>query len=306
MTFQPQHTGLYFNSQQITAAQEQRQHPALARAWEHLERGATADLLDAVLMDGLRWRLLGDDAAAERGAAQLLDIWNHDDIRQPDVLMALGQAFELLSDRPELQSDGQQWLTAYADRVRSIQPPETLSLDGFWLSALQTGAGVVLEDEALFKAGVTTFQTQIDHAIHPEGYIRFAVESKSPDSFQQQLDAVRALTLTAEAASQAGRDLWAYENRGVGVSTAAAYVLFYYYYPEKWRWGTPPSVETVELLFTHSGAFMEIVNARRGLRTIEVMLEDRRPLWDPLGGGLTTLTHGLMTPPKKKKRGLFG
>ena len=56
------------------------------------------------------------------------------------------------------------------------------------------------------------------------------------------------------------------------------------------------------MLFRRYGGYLEILNRRTGFKDLKPLLEDLRPIYDPRGGGLTTLSHGVPV----KKRGLFG
>ncbi len=62
--------------------------------------------------------------------------------------------------------------------------------------------------------------------------------------------------------------------------------------------------DEAQLLFRRYGGYLEMVNRRTGYKDLKPLLEDLRPIYDPHGGGLTTLTHGVAVKPKR--RGLFG
>jgi hypothetical protein len=173
------------------------------------------------------------------------------------------------------------------------------------LLTLEIVAAIVLDEEGRFSPAVDQFRHIIDHDIHPEGYIKpvITAEPEEQATFQDMFLTLAALTLAAEAATQAGVDLWAYEKREVGLKTVAAYLLYYYFYPEKWHWKTAPTEEETRQLFKQYGAFMEIVTYRGQPRGVEMLLDEQRPLFSGLVGGLTTLTHSKIS---KRKRRWFG
>jgi hypothetical protein len=179
-------------------------------------------------------------------------------------------------------------------------------------AALNMAAGIVLEREPIFEAGAQVYRQTIDHSVRPEGFIPRAVQVAEGQGLAHQLLSVAALVLMAEMAQHVGVDLWRYSNRGVSVLTAATYPLYYYFYPEKWPWGTEAEIreghtaleqEYATGLFRQHGGFLEMLNGRydKPLRAIRLILKDIRPVVDVYGGGLTTLTHGL-----PERSGLFG
>ena len=130
--------------------------------------------------------------------------------------------------------------------------------------------------------------------LHPEGYVREAVEAKDPHTYARQFSIACALALAAEIGTNAGVNLWAYNNRGVSAKTASAYVLYYLYYPEKWRWSEAGAL-TLEMttpMMKQQSAFMEIVHARSPLRSVDILLQQNRPLISFIAGGMTTLVYG--------------
>jgi hypothetical protein len=118
------------------------------------------------------------------------------------------------------------------------------------------------------------------------------VEAGDKRGFFRQLLTAQALVLMAEAAQHVGVDLWGYESRGVSAVTAASYLIFYYYYPQKWRWDKDLVEDDVQPLLRRHAGFLEMVYRRRPLRDFQVLLKALRPVYDVWGGGLTTLTHG--------------
>jgi hypothetical protein len=57
------------------------------------------------------------------------------------------------------------------------------------------------------------------------------------------------------------------------------------------------------LLFREHAGFLEIIaeHYKPPLKAIQMIHDDLRPIFDPFGGGLTTLTHA-----PAPRRGLFG
>jgi hypothetical protein len=117
---------------------------------------------------------------------------------------------------------------------------------------------------------------------------------------ERSVQAVTALTLMAEAAAHVGVDLWAYQVRGVSVTTAAIYPMYYFYVTDKWQWEAI-APEQVQAIYRAHGGYLEILHHRLRHKDFKPLLDELRPLYDPYAGGLTTLTHGVVV-----KRGLFG
>ena len=147
----------------------------------------------------------------------------------------------------------------------------------------------------------------INTGVHPEGYFKLLVVNATDkeSAFKDMVLACAALTLAAEAASQAGENLWQYEKRDVGLNTSVTYLVYYYFYPDKWRWGEGEmSDEYTQAIFTDIGAGLEISNRRVNPRGVELLLEDQRPFFNAYMGGLTTLSH--IKTEKPRYFGLFG
>ena len=313
--FSPPHIGLTLTEAHIQRARKHKKDAPYFLAWTHLnEREPTSDL-DSLLLTGLRYRFNADVNAGERGAMQLLQYTLESDaddrLTQLQAAFTLSQAFELLREHPAVgQPDA--WFNHYRDYIASLDQETESIVEKLWLAVVHTAAGIVLEDERLFSVGVDELIRTIDEDVHPEGYLRQAVNvHPEAQSLYNQIACVQAMTLIAEMAAHAGRDLWAYENRGVSVTTATTYPLYYYFYPEQWRWNgmefqpsTGVSEADAKAIFTENAGFLEIVNGRydKPLKAVKLMLTDLRPVYDKVGGGLTTLSHGLL----EKRRGLFG
>lgn len=320
MMFQPNHRGLYFGHDDVLRANREGGREPLVGAWALLNTAeAEAQMLPGIVRNGLRYALKGDADAGEHGIAGLLLLTTQplEDsasyLQAAATLTAIIQCFEMLRSYPDFARRGE-WLDWLFEQLSAInQPAFALAHhERLWLALVNVVSGITLERAPIFEEGVKIYQQTIDKYVHPEGYIKPAVEDhKDRDGLVRLLWSVKALVLMAEAAAHAGVDLWRYEFRGVGLITAALYPLAYYFRPEKWQWSRDPNpdaevppmtVEEVEPLFKQHGAFYEMVNRRLDKqKAVTLFLQAERPLFDPYGGGLTTLTHGIV-----KKRGLFG
>jgi len=336
--FQPEHTGLFFDAESIAIAQAQRAENALVQAaWAWLDaapgaivreghtqlkdevaqaiRKPTLTPLAGVLVDGLRYRFLNDMAGGSRAVAALREgvgLGQHDTLQAALLeAVAAAQAHEMLHDHPDMGDFAADWRRTYAERTQEMLSAEAEAgfVDGLWLMLLRIVSGVMLEDITLFQSGVDQFRQTVDTQIHVEGYLRFVEKQKSNASFRQMLLGVAALSLAAEAATRAGVDLWRYESRGVSVSTAIAYVVYYYFFPDKWRWpeASALTAEVVYGLFSQYGAFVGIAHYRTAPRFTDNLLDELAPLFSESCGGLTTLTHpgSAPAPARKKFLGLF-
>lgn len=310
-TFQPQHTGLYFGAEHIQQARRQKERPPVKEAWSLFDSLQSQDIFSGLILSGLRYRFAGD-LDAGRVAAIGLQEWDWqpggteqaaswDDLVATVILM---HAFEMARDHPAFNDMARHdWLARLAEVVAALNE-NVLEGAGYverlWLGLLNTVAGVVLEDEAAFQRGVETYRRAVREDITPDGYITQAVQGGGDTAFLRQLLVVKALVLMAEAGTLAGEDLWQYTVRGVSVTTAAVYLNYYYYFPDKWRWDGGKVPDVSGLLRQHGG-YLEILNSRIHPKDIETILYDLRPFFDVSGGGLTTLTHGAV-----QRRGWFG
>lgn len=320
--FNPPHCGLIFTDEHIKTARAHNDKPPFAPAWALLDTLEAPDDITAGLIAGWHYRLKGDVEAGERGADRLTDsLPNIPQAESPVVryraFFALSQMLELLRDVPTMARSGGMWMMTYRDFLHDLPaPPADDRIETAWHGVAQMAAGVVLEDQALFNAAVAVFKATIDEEIHPEGYFRTAVKvDPEARSLANQILGVQALVLLAEMASCAGVDLWRYENRGVSVITAATYSLYYYFYPEQWRWhggdnnnaGKGVPMDVAKPLFQESAGFVEIIAGRypKPLRAATMILRDLRPIFDPYGGGLVTLTHAQPEPETRRRRWFF-
>ncbi len=170
-----------------------------------------------------------------------------------------------------------------------------------WLAAVSMAEASLSGDDAGFQRAADVYRRVVDAHIHPEGYFKDLVDiDGASETYAAQFSATCALVLMAEMAEQIGVDLWAYHNRAVSVNTAATYTYYYYFFPETWKWEADLTRETTMGLMRRDGAFFEMVNRRAPLRGVEQLFAEQRPMFSAIGGGLTTLTHGLV-PPKKRR-----
>ena len=327
MIFNPQHIGLFFGQAAIDAALQARDKDTdvqsafqwlLANAGDVVrefkpkkgdvivQHKPQLDLLGELIEAGLRYRFLGDEARGTQAAQTLAGgIYAEGNLRvQLMHLVASAYAFEML--HPLMADDArQQWATSFADAAQTLlNAPNTAYNDKLWQMTLRIVAGVVLEDEALFTSGTEAFKEVIHTDIHPDGYIRPAVQAGTDKTFLSMTQAVTALTLAAEAAIHAGENLWEYEYREVSINTPISYLTFYYYYPERWHWYENLTEDHTRTAFDQFGAFIEIASSHRNPRGVELLLEERRPFFNTYAGGLTSLTHFNIV--RRKKFGLFG
>lgn len=301
------HFGLYFAPEHVRAARRDRDRPPLQAAWALLDGPAPAGALAAAHWDGLRHRFYDDLEAGERAVRWLEAGAGLDDLADAHfdrlgASLALAQAFEMVRDHPAMTGKTRaDWLAAFEAQLAALNavPPDSL-VEAVWLGAANAAGGVVLERRDLLEAAGDIFRQTIRDEVRPEGYLPRAVEVGDGRGLERQLLTAAGLALAAEAAAQAGLDLWGYSARGVSLVTACAYLVYYYYYPDKWRWdgGQTPDVSG---LFRRWGGFLEILNRRARPRDMRLLLDDLRPIYQLDGGGLTTLTHGV-----GQRRGLFG
>jgi hypothetical protein len=303
--FSTQHFGRYFTPAHVQAAQEQRDKPPFDAAWkvlhEHQETG-----LHASQWLGLRYRFQLDNPAGEQAVERLREFVGHGldaDMTYVDALqqtLILAHAFELVRDHPAMASVAEPLLKQYDERVRYLNQldHERTFIEQVMLGHLNLVSGIVLEREDLYRAGVETYEEVVREDIHPQGYIQRAVAANDGGGLLRQLMVVSALVQMAEADKHVGGDLWQYSFRGVSVSTAFSYLIYYYFFPEKWRWDQQVTNEP----FKEYGGFLEIVNHHAYPKDLKPILDELRPIYDVCGGGLTTLSHGMAGRPK---RGLF-
>ncbi len=293
-----QHYGLTFAPDAVNIARTHRSRPPYQAAWVQLEGTRPIhSLSDAVQWAGLRWRFLADSTtdAAIADLTQLL----HD---RPEAdaqttlyhLLTLAQAIELLRDHPSLhETQCSDWLTVFGAQVNTLTGRALPEYAAPWYTALILAAGAILEDSQHLETGAAAYRQQIE-ALHPTGYVPTLVEGGS--GFAQTVQYTAGLVLSAEIAQHVGLDLWAYANRGVSVVTAGLYPLYYFYYPEQWPWHEGLTEADTQGALRHHAGYLEMLNAQIGrpTRALDLVLDELRPIYDPVGGGLVTLTHGVM------------
>ena len=312
MTLQPQHLGLFLNADLLDAVQDQHDTDPISKALNFLKQAKPDNPLADAQLSGLRYQFLGDEDSGSHAINILQNInlnqfaSNYSEILQ-STLASLS-AVESVRQHPDMNKMGSRLDDFYQQIDALNDPPDDATLfDAFWLGALNIGAAIVFEDEALLTRGMDIYQMAIDEHIHPEGYLKGIVdEDDVTDTYRLQVLGTGALVLMAEMATLAGVDLWAVNNRGTTPITAATYVLYYYYYPDKWKWETGLTSDTTQSVIKQYGAYIEMVNRRSPLRGIDIMFDDQRPLYSLTCGGLATLTHGTTAPSKKKRWRLFG
>ena len=321
--FQPIHCGLYFTPEHIQRARDQRDTEPFRTAWAVLRQRRQVDLLALAQWQGLIYRF---DADVEAGA-RAVHILQQDDLMPSNptnnielaaAALTQAQCFEMVRDHPAL-TQPDEWMQHFRGIVENLNNASGgwLYTERVWLNALNLAAGIVLEDEPLFTQAAELFKDMIRQDVHPEGYIRKAAQGQKHESLMRMLLAAQGLMLTAEMATHAGEDLWAFNERRVSALTPMPYLLYYYYYPEKWRWdaeiegdAVPEEgdshieIEAAQALYRRHAGMWEMAQRQSGSQDRQMLLDAIRPVYDLWGGGLVTLTHG--TPEQKRKRfGLF-
>lgn len=300
-----QHFGLYFTAEHADNARKNASIEPFFTGWTRLREFHPLDLLTLAQLNGLRYRLENSDQAGVRAIELLPQI----KLEPPQAINAiastvtLAQCVEMVRDHPQFDPA---ILDTFAARVEQLlQTPLTAHYEQVWLNLLTLVAGIVLERDDLFAHAVGFYQETIRNEVHPEGYIVPDVQTKDTTSaLYRMLLSSQALILTAEAAIHAGENLWAFEHRSVSAMTPTPYLLYYYYYPEKWRWDAGLQSEDVKALYRQHAGLWDIAQRRAPSRDRKILLDELRPIYDTWGGGLTTLTHGGEVAPKR--RGLFG
>jgi hypothetical protein len=321
--FQPIHCGLYFTQEHIQQARDQQESEPFRAAWAMLHQRRQVDLLALAQWQGLLYRF-DDDAEAGARAVRILQ---QDDLMPSNpsnhielVAAALTQAqcFEMVRDHPAFTDSGE-WMQQFRGVVSEFNQSsgDWLYSEQVWLNALNLAAGIVLEDESLFAQAVEIFRNIIRHDVHPEGYIRKAAQGQRHESLMRMLLAAQGLILTAEMATHTGEDLWAFNERRVSALTPMPYLLYYYYYPEKWRWdaeiegdAVPEEgeshieIEAAQALYKRHAGMWEMAQRQSWSKDRQMLLDSIRPVYDLWGGGLVTLTHG-SAEQKRRRFGLF-
>ena len=302
--------GLYFSESDLQLARDRLDREPIRSALRLLD-SQLADRLKAAQLLALR-QLFRADSGAGDAAMELLDAQDFGGDPDPALSWLKGR-LAWLSVMAMLRNHSR-WDAVATPSLLSIVNQARQGLDSggdadplrlSWLAALSMATAVLLEDDANFRRASKIYRRLVDDHVHPEGYFKGIVDVEgAKETYAAQFSATGALVLMAEMAAQAGDDLWRYSNRAVSVKTAAAYTYYYYFFPESWRWESGLTREATMELMRREGAYYEIVNRREALRGVEQLFAEQRPMFSPFGGGLTTLTHGL-PPPKKRRWGIF-
>lgn len=295
--------GLFHRAEHLALARDNREREPVASALHLLER-RDEDPLRSAYLAALRYQMRADSPAAQTA----LDLLGKADVATGEIVdqtrcksllgwLSVAAMLRQHGDWQALQTEIMPAFVAAVSGMAAARDP----LDALWLGAAQLATGIVFAHENMTRMGAGAYRTGIDHVIHPEGFLKGIVDvDRGEPTYAKQVSGACALVIMAEMATHAGLDLWLYDNRGVTPITATVYLLYYYYYPERWRWSDGLSVEDAAAVVAREGAFIEIVNRRHPLRGIEQLLAELRPMFCASGGGLTTLTHGL-APPKKRR-----
>ncbi len=312
------HYGLYFTPAVHLDLRAVADQYYIQRAWEALEAKFSdpqTPTIDRALAGALLEKLTDQPLHTEQVASAFQQTVG---LPLPDhMLEAVGSlqtrihTLELVRGSPAISPEN--WgqsaddLTAQVDDlIRTSDSQDYIAL--LSLDALKLLAGLVLERERWFEEGKTAFIRAVEGQLRPQGFIQPAVEADrlSPlSAIERQILATRSLVLMAQAASaSANLDLWNHKVRGVSVATAAMYPIYYFYTTTQWSWDEALAPETVQDAFKRNGGWLEMAQQRLQHKDMALVLDDLRPIWDAAGGGMTTLTHGW--PSKPKRRGWFG
>ncbi|XWX04233.1 hypothetical protein VZO05_01505 [Aggregatilineales bacterium SYSU G02658] len=288
-----------------------RQKPAPTRQ----DKTATEPVLrrpttphEEMLIQAYRWRFLDDANAGAAATAALFESGYGltstetaaEGLRQWTSAV---QIADLLHAEPHFAHQAAAWYQAAHERLTALhQAAGEYLIDQAWLQLADLIWALRVDDSAARAAALDHLRRIVDE-IHPEGYVKSVLTAKESErNFQQMLELAGVLCLAAEAAERANGGLWGYQNRGVGISTAVAYVVSFYFYPQKWRWEGPLEQAFITAEFVQHGAFLEIAARRAPLRATDIVLDDLRPMFSLCFGGLTTLTHGAPAEPEPKRR----
>lgn len=303
------HFGLIFTAQDVRNAQSHRAEEPYQTAWEKFRTTTGEDIHTVTFYDALRWCIEPEEKrfgygidALRNFPVMLTELTALSDASVHILRKRFGaiQAYEMLRDHP-----------SYTDKIAQIfqdalaqweRPDIHDTVTSAWDNAVKIAAGVALEDAALIDSAVEDVKAIIE-TIHPAGYIPSIIHARPDDiqNFADTVSAVHALTLAAEAASQVGIDLWAHEKRTVSLMTAAFYPLYYYYYPEKWKWVEGLTQDYSQQIIRSAAGYLEIINRRRpNVRAVNLILKEVRPVIDLTSGGAFTLTHHPAPPPKRR------
>ncbi len=303
------HKGLFFDAVAVARVRNNAHRAPYKAALAHLADHQPTDPIAATILHGFRYQFTADTSSANQTASALIE--RNIGLQLPAnityaeacaVTIAIGHAFEMVRDHiPEDARRG--WLRLYNERLEDIRTADNTFglLDQIWRTATKIIGAIVVERGDLFVLGTDDFRRIVDNDIHPEGYFPAIVEKSEGGALLRQVMAAKGLVLAAEAANHQGVNLWDHEMRGISAKTAAIYAAAYYEYRDQWTWDTPPAADENEAFYQENAAFLEILNRQLRPAVLKATLSKLRPTFDPLGGGLTTLSHAEPTT-----RGLFG
>ena len=298
---------LLFAASDLQLARDNREREPVRGALPLLD-SQPEDALALAQLQALRFLYEHDDAAGgvalELLRAQELGAGEEED------LAAIQRRFGWLQVMSQLREHARWHEVAEGCRAGIAAAPPQLedSAAGdlprlLWLAVVALAAGILLEDDAQFQSALSVYRRAVDQRIHPEGFFKGLVDvDGARGTYQAQFAATGALALMSEMAQQAGEDLWSYNNRAVSANTAATYTFYYYCFPESWRWEAGLTREQTMAIMRREGAYFEMVNRRSPLRGADELFAEQRPLFSAAAGGLTTLTHGLKPPARKRWR----
>ncbi len=298
---------LLFAASDLQLARDNHDREPIRSALPRLD-SQPEDTLALAQLQALRF-LFYDDADSGRLALELLRA--HDfGAGKVEGLAAIKRRFGWLQVMSQLRGHPDWHDSAEGYRAAIAAAPQQLEdsaagdlLRALWLAVVALAAGILLEDDASFQSAVSFYRRVVDQHIHPEGFFKGMVDvDGARKTYQAQFAATGALALMSEMARQAGEDLWSYNNRAVSANTAATYTFYYYFFPESWRWEAGLTREQTLAIMRREGAYFEMVNRRSPLRGADELFAEQRPLFSAAAGGLTTLTHGLRPPAKKRWR----
>ncbi len=295
---------LFFSQQDLQLARDNVERAPVKDAMAVLD-DLPEDRLESAQFLALSYLFRRDEAAGDAAidALQAQDFVSAD---LPSLKRQLGwlSAIAMLREHPRWNPIAEEGLSAIANGMTgNMQSGDPLLLS--WLAAVTMATGILTDDDKNFLRVADAYRLLIDSRIHPEGYIKGLVDRDgASNTYAAQFSATCALVLMAEMAGQVGLDLWSYNNRAVSANTAATYTYYYYFFPERWKWEHSLTRESTVDLMRREGAYFEMVNRRSPMRGVEQLFAEQRPMFSVHGGGLTTLTHGL-APPRKRRWGLF-
>lgn len=300
---------LLFSASDLQLARE-NQDSEIVRSALPLLGSQPEDALALAQLQALRY-LFYADAAAGAAAVELaqgrdLGAGDREDLSALQRRFGWLTAMAMLGEHPDWTGRAETYRAAAGDAPQQLD--DAADADGallrtLWLAVIAMAAGILLEEDRPVQSAASVYRRVVDQHIHPEGFFKGIVDVDGAEqTYQAQFAATGALALLSEMAQQAGEDLWSYNNRAVSANTAATYTFYYYFFPERWRWEEGLSRELTMSIMRREGAYFEMVNRRSPIRGGDELFAEQRPLFSAGAGGLTTLTHGLKPPAKKRWR----